>query len=554
MGPTKPLHLDLSKDGPYGWGVCSRHLRRLLPQRVHTLDLPRTDEPKRIHGTILHTISNHRFDTECPYEGDFDVGYTFFENVLRPECFNRARRFDLLLAGSTWCRDRLTEFGIRDSEILLQGIDTGLFRKLPPRKDDGKFVIFSGGKFEIRKGQDLVLEAFKRLQERYKDMHLVTCWANAWPEIADTMLQSPYIRYVPYDKERSWVGNMHVVYAQNRIRHNRVTTYPMLSNEAMPGIYAQTDIGLFPNRCEGGTNLVMMEYMACGRPVIASNLTGHKDVLTEKNSLRLGYYQPFILADSNGMKISDWEEPIVDEIVDAVEYAYHHRDEMLNIGKRAALDMRYKFTWEASADRLVDIVYGGGREERNNHSGMSLQIASREDFPNLFNDLNLTGHGLELGVQKGEFSEILRKKWKGKFLHLVDRWRNSSDYFDIANVSDDKHRLYYLYVVEHFSEDPSVIIHRMDSETASLHFQDRYLDWIYIDADHSYEAVKKDLHLWVPKVCPGGIVAGHDFLDGKNEFGEFGVKRAVEEYAESRGIRIYVTQEPEWRSWYFVKT
>ena len=42
----------------------------------------------------------------------------------------------------------------------------------------------------------------------------------------------------------------------------------------MPQVYQNTDVGIFPSRCEAGTNLVMMEYMACGKPAIATVGTG----------------------------------------------------------------------------------------------------------------------------------------------------------------------------------------------------------------------------------------------------------------------------------------
>ena len=45
----------------------------------------------------------------------------------------------------------------------------------------------------------------------------------------------------------------------------------------------------------------------------------------------------------------------------------------------------------------------------------------------------------------------------------------------------------YLYVVNRFAEDFGVKIYRLDSVEATNHFPDDFFDWIYIDADHSYE-------------------------------------------------------------------
>jgi predicted O-methyltransferase YrrM len=48
------------------------------------------------------------------------------------------------------------------------------------------------------------------------------------------------------------------------------------------------------------------------------------------------------------------------------------------------------------------------------------------------------------------------------------------------------------------------------NEAAGL-FKDESLDAVFIDADHSYEAVKMDIQNWMPKVRRGGILAGHDY-------------------------------------------
>ena len=68
---------------------------------------------------------------------------------------------------------------------LHQGVDTTLFHPGPPRRPFGdRFVVFSGGKLAFRKGQDLVVAAFRRFHRRHPDALLVTCWQNSWPDLA----------------------------------------------------------------------------------------------------------------------------------------------------------------------------------------------------------------------------------------------------------------------------------------------------------------------------------------------------------------------------------
>jgi glycosyltransferase involved in cell wall biosynthesis len=58
-------------------------------------------------------------------------------------------------------------------------------------------------------------------------------------------------------------------------------------NREKPSILCEMDVAVFPNRCEGGTNLVAMECMACGLPVILSRNTGHLDLIDGDNCFAL---------------------------------------------------------------------------------------------------------------------------------------------------------------------------------------------------------------------------------------------------------------------------
>jgi hypothetical protein len=83
---------------------------------------------------------------------------------------------------------------------------------------------------------------------------------------------------------------------------------------------------------------------------------------------------------------------------------------------------------------------------------------------------------------------------------------------------------------------------------------DGELDFVYLDADHTYEAVKADIAAWWPKVRVGGTLGGHDYI-GIERFGvTFGVIRAVDEFVKSLGIaeRVHTTLDP-YASWFVTK-
>ena len=105
----------------------------------------------------------------------------------------------------------------------------------------------------------------------------------------------------------------------------------------------------------------------------------------------------------------------------------------------------------------------------------------------------------------------------------------------------------------------------MDSEKAADMFPDEYFDFIYIDADHSYEGVVRDLKAWWPKIKKGGLFCGDDYIPDDGDIwltgqgdpvyaGKFGVRKAVNEFVDSNKLSLYETiEEPYWRQWYTFK-
>ena len=139
-------------------------------------------------------------------------------------------------------------------------------------------------------------------------------------------------------------------------------------------------------------------------------------------------------------------------------------------------------------------------------------------------------------------------------LHLVDPWRQLSNYSDIANLPDNEQEANLQATRSRLSRFQSrVCIHRALSSQAVVFFEDQSLDFVYLDANHSFEAVQQDLRDWYTKVRRGGILAGHDFLDGKLPEGDFGVASAVTTFGSEENLVIELTDDPPWRSWFVLK-
>ena len=83
---------------------------------------------------------------------------------------------------------------------------------------------------------------------------------------------------------------------------------------------------------------------------------------------------------------------------------------------------------------------------------------------------------------------------------------------------------------------------RLPSVKAARCFDDGELDFVFIDAEHSYEAAKTDIATWWPKLRPGGLLIGHDYH--RKRFP--GVCRAVDEFAERERLSVLRKGQTVW--------
>lgn len=333
------MNISMPQGSAYGWGVAGSYLTAEIAK------LPPLD------GVTLHCISGHNF---MPFDESvwdrINIGYCFFEHDLlaRPFIAEAAGRWDHIVAGSSWCEEHLRRGGMERTSTILQGIDASRFSLQPPRSDDNRFIVFSGGKFEYRKGQDIVIAAMRIFMERHKDVWLSCSWHNQWPYSIKTMEQTQLVEFSYQDTDCR--NLLYDTILRNGLDPARVLLHPSFDNARMPLIYAESDVGLFPNRCEGGNNMVMCEYMACGRTVIASNRTGHADVITPENAYCLADYHP-VTALTNGLATGIWPEPSAEELLELLEAAYRNRNVLKTKGEIAARDVS-RLTWSDAARRF----------------------------------------------------------------------------------------------------------------------------------------------------------------------------------------------------------
>jgi hypothetical protein len=175
------------------------------------------------------------------------------------------------------------------------------------------------------------------------------------------------------------------------------------------------------------------------------------------------------------------------------------------------------------------------------------RVPARNEIPALLNARGLLGVGAEVGVKIGRYSELLLLGWRGRKLLSIDPWlaADPDEYVDGSNVSQPEFEAFYAEARRRLAaHGERSEIWRLTSLAAAARVPDQSLDFVYIDARHDYESVMEDLAAWYDKVRPGGIFAGHDYVDGVVRSTVFGVKRAVDEFFAAKGIPVTVTQGP----------
>jgi len=181
----------------------------------------------------------------------------------------------------------------------------------------------------------------------------VTAWQSPWPQVARTLDGSSLVAPIPtFDGGRidvlGWV-------AVNGIDTWQVVDLGTIPNAQMATVMRETDVAVFPNRCEGGTNQVAVECMACGLPVILSQNTGHLNLIENDNCYPLQSQTPLEGMVAGFRAVPGWGESRVDELEEMLERVFVDRMAARERGRRAA-ERLSEMTWARTARKMKQVV------------------------------------------------------------------------------------------------------------------------------------------------------------------------------------------------------
>ncbi len=265
------------------------------------------------------------------------IGFPFFEiNKFNDVRKNHLASCDDIFVASKWAQDILKEeVPSVKSHVIPLGVDTELFAS-PDSPLQDKFIFFNCGKWEKRKGHDMLLLFF---QEAFKDESDVELWM---------MCNNPFL---PPEESAKWT----TAYAQDpRVRLiDRVQS----QREMLP-IMHQARCGVFPSRAEGW-NLEILELMSMGKHIIATDYSAHTEYCDGDNSMLVAPEKTEAAMDGIWFDGSaEWAslEGVEDQFIDHMKSIYSTWKEGKYQKNSAGIKTAHTYSWDACAEKIKEVL------------------------------------------------------------------------------------------------------------------------------------------------------------------------------------------------------
>lgn len=341
-----------------GYGVASLNICRALSKRGSKVSLFPIGQPSfssqeeanemspllEAQGSFSHTapclkIWHEHLMGERVGKGKF-VGFPFFEiNKFDDSRKNHLSSCDEIMVASDWAKD-IVEKEVPSAKVhtVPLGVDLSTFSFSEPPPSD-KFVFFNCGKWEKRKGHDLLIFLF---MEAFKNESDVELWM---------MCHNPFLSP---EQDAQWKS----AYRQDaRVRFiDRVQ-----SQSEVASIMSLVDCGIFPSRAEGW-NLEILELMALGKGIITTNYSAHTQFCTEENSMLVTPINNERAIDGqffNGF--GEWAslQGVEEKFVAHMKNIYKEwkSGDKKRIINQEGIKSAEKFSWTATAQKIEEVLH-----------------------------------------------------------------------------------------------------------------------------------------------------------------------------------------------------
>jgi len=277
-----------------------------------------------------------------------NIGFPIFElDTFSPLEKSSLRHCDRLFVCSKWAKEvvekNLPDFDSSKIHVIPLGVDSSLFSSANPISRDST-VFINCGKWEIRKGHDILLEAFNKA---FNDDDNVELWMLSY---------NPFLQPgMPYTNE-SWQN----AYKTSKLGRKINIIPRQRSHEDVYNIMRQADCGVFPARAEGW-NLELLEMMACGKHVIATNYSAHTEFCNHDNSLLIDCGSENVPAVDNiwfkgqgGW--ADFNEDSMDQLIQYLRTIHVTKQDGTLSPNVGGVFTANKYSWKNTSQEIINAI------------------------------------------------------------------------------------------------------------------------------------------------------------------------------------------------------
>ena len=267
------------------------------------------------------------------------IGFPIFEL----DTFNDLEKhhlgsLDRIFVCSQWAKDVCLsniDFDENRIDVIPLGVDSDIFKYVEKEHTD-KTIFFNCGKWEVRKGHDILYKAF---EEAFTEEDNVELWM---------MCDNPFYSE---SEQSEWIG----LYNRSNLSKKIKFIGRKETQQEVYNIMSQTDCGVFPSRGEGW-NLELLEMMSCGKQVIATDYSAHTEFCNTDNSLLVQIKNKELAYDGKWFhgKCGNWAE-IGDEEISSIALAMRevHKNKKKN---QAGIETAHQYTWENAARKILEVI------------------------------------------------------------------------------------------------------------------------------------------------------------------------------------------------------
>jgi glycosyltransferase involved in cell wall biosynthesis len=277
-------------------------------------------------------------------------GFPFFEITKFNEGRKTSLRYtDHTIVASRWAANVIADqVGNLPVSVVPLGVDRTVFNEIGNQESvsQEKFTFFNCGKWELRKGHDILLKMFQAAFPFETDVGLSMMTHNPFLNEAET---------------REWE-----TYYSSDSRVELIPRKGTVSEVAQE--MKKAHCGIFPSRAEGW-NLELLEMMSCGKPVIATNYSAHTEYCNPDNCMLIDINKLEPANDNKWFRgdVGDWASLEVDAFDQTVHYMrsiYRDWSEGKDIENVEAIKTAKALSWEAAAEKIKSIIFDSGEEKQ----------------------------------------------------------------------------------------------------------------------------------------------------------------------------------------------